>query len=701
MGWPCSPRWSCRCCGASWAAERGGPPSLLLGGPGRRGNTRRGRPGTIGPNPAREHAPQTVRRPQRILSIRVVCGGLLAAVAALALLAVGPGESDGSGRPAAAIAVAAPAAPAVAPVPLSGPVRTAAPITPPAPLPPAPLPGLPGVPDPAGTGSACGLTDLGACVGETITGFFRGIVTAALNPLLGLLSDTLLTTPTPDSLPALGGLWDGSWQILLTCYGLLVTVAGILVMAHETLHSRYSVKEIAPRVVVGFLSGAASLPISGQAIGLANAMAQAILGDQLDPRTAGNTLRDVILAAVNENPLFLFMALLLIGMIIGLLVGYVIRVGLTVLLVAGAPIALMFHALPQTEGIAYGWWRAFGGCLAIQVVQSFALVTALKVFLAPGGFTPFGVNRNGLVDMVVALALVWVLYRVPFWVLAGLRRGGGRRSLIASLVRGFLVYRAFGLLTGRGRPPVGTGRGPGTGGPGGGRGGGGPRPRPGPGGAMGAGGGDPYARMRATRGGQYVLPLPGLRRSSPTRPGPAAAFPPPPAGTGTVAGRRGRQLALPLDRDWPENRPVPGRDGQYRLPITVARVPTRRRPATPPAKAMSGRARRGGTQLELPFDPYRGMRPTTSGQYPLPLDVHRTRPAAAQPAESTATARATPAVAGPAATGTTPRSGAGRQLRLPLDLPRRGRRTTPPTATSPPPSSRPDSSSGTSRRSSS
>ena len=134
----------------------------------------------------------------------------------------------------------------------------------------------------------------------------------------------------------------------------------------------------------------------------------------------------MILAAVNENALFIFMAVLLIGMIIGLLVGYVIRVGVTIILIAGAPIALMFHALPQTEGIAYGWWRAFGGCLAIQVAQSLALVTALKVFLAPGGFTPFGTTRNGLVDMVVALALVWVLYRVPFWVLAGIRRGGGR-----------------------------------------------------------------------------------------------------------------------------------------------------------------------------------------------------------------------------------------------------------------------------------
>jgi hypothetical protein len=44
------------------------------------------------------------------------------------------------------------------------------------------------------------------------------VVTAALNPLLGLLSTTLLTTPTPASLPRIGELWTNSWQILLTCY---------------------------------------------------------------------------------------------------------------------------------------------------------------------------------------------------------------------------------------------------------------------------------------------------------------------------------------------------------------------------------------------------------------------------------------------------------------------------------------------------
>ena len=658
---------------------------------------------SLAAHPAHEEADRSPTSPMRwrFRAVRVVCVGVLATAAALTITAAGSDMPDASDGPTVTLAVAAMRAPTTT----ATPVRTPGPTTPPTATPP-PRPGpvsgppvVPGVPDSAGTSPGCGLTDLGACVGETITGFFRGIVTMALNPLIGLLSDTLLTTPTPDSLPALARLWDGSWQILLTSYGLLVTIAGIVVMAHETLHSRYSIKEIAPRIVVGFFSGAVSLPVSGQAIGLANAVAHAILGDQLDPKTAGNTLRDLILAAVNENVLFVFLALILIGMTIGLLVGYVIRVGLTIILVAGAPIALMFHALPQTEGIAYGWWRAFGGCLAIQIAQSLALVTAFKVLLAPGGFTPFGTTRNGLVDMIVALALVWLLYRIPFWVLAAIRPGGGRRSLIGSLVRSYLAYRTFGLLTGRGRPATGAGRGPGGAGGGGGRGGPGPRPRPGPGGGGGrraggrtgpgaaaagaGGGGDPYARVRATTGGQYVLPLPGVRPTPPPRPGPPTTTPPN-AGPASTAGRRGRQLALPLDRDWPENRPRPGRDGQYQLPITVNRVPTPRRPA-PASNVAPGRPRAGGTQLQLPFDPYRGIRPTTTGQYPLPLDVHRTRRPPAPPTTGPPTTGPPPSAATATPSTGTARSGAGRQLRLPLDLPRRSRRATPPPAAPTPP----------------
>jgi hypothetical protein len=547
-----------------------------------------------------------------------------------------------------------------------------------------------GQPDQPGEESDdCGITDIGACITEAINAFFRGIVEAALNPLLDLLSKTLLTTPTPDQLPRIGELWNNSWQILLVSYGLLILVAGVLIMSYGTLQTRHSVKEIAPRVVVGFLAGALSLWLATKAIQIANGLAQAVMGGGVDASTAGTTLRNLVLGSLNGGIWIIFIGIFLAGMLIVLLVTYIVRVALTVVLLAGAPIALMCHALPQTEGIARWWWKAFGGCLAIQVCQSLTLITAMNVFLAPGGFTLFGPTVSGLVNLLVALALMYILFKIPFWVLSSVKGGSGR-SIFGSIVRGFIAYKTFGLL--------------------GGQGGGGRRPRSSSGGGRGGSGGgghgpaDPYANARTASDGQYMLPLTGVRRSRPAaKPKPAPA-PKPKTG-------QDRQLALPLGDDWPENKPVLGRDGQYRLPLDAERVKPTPPPASPGPPGTGGR-RRGGQQLELPFDPYRGNRPTRSGQYPLPLDgVRRTsRPAsplppAAPPVRTRGTQlelpfdpykgnratrsgqyplpldgvrRVPPAKPAPATPPPRPAPPAGQQLRLPLDLPKRARRSSPP-----------------------
>ena len=68
-----------------------------------------------------------------------------------------------------------------------------------------------------------------------------------------------------------------------------------------------------------------------------------------------------------------------------MLLTYIVRVTATILLLAAAPILLMCHALPQLESIAFWWWKAFAGVLAIQVAQSLALVAAMKLFFMPGG----------------------------------------------------------------------------------------------------------------------------------------------------------------------------------------------------------------------------------------------------------------------------------------------------------------------------
>jgi hypothetical protein len=499
-------------------------------------------------------------------------------------------------------------------------------------LPPPPPPIPPGGGQ-AGQGSAneaeCGISALGGCVTNAITAFFRDLVTTALNPLLDLLSTTLLTTPTPQSLPRIGELWTHSWQILLASYVLLILIAGILVMTYETLQTQHSVKEIAPRIVVGFLAGALSLWAASQAIDLANALAQAIMGSGLDATSAGQTLRNLVLGPLNGGIFIILVGLFVAGMLLVLLLTYIVRVALTIVLIAGAPLALMFHALPQTEPIAYWWWKAFGGCLAIQVVQSLALITTLKVFLAPGGFTLFGPTTSGLVNLLVALALFSILTKIPFWVLGSLRVSSGRRSTVGTIARAYLVGTALGWInprhhapstgqrpspqggpSGRGGGP--WGRGPSSGGPRGGGGPSGPHPSGGSGGRgpsggagrgrSGGGGRDP-SRGRPSGGGHgpghrgqaspsgQLWPQPmsnrAVRPAVPGRSVPRTGIP----GfgdRGVPTARSGLQLASSRQPGVHPAVPTPA------APLTPGRVPPRRLPVDLPA------ARRGPTPRPVP-----------------------------------------------------------------------------------------------------
>lgn len=294
----------------------------------------------------------------------------------------------------------------------------------------------------------CDTFDIGCHISHSLNAIVRGLVTAALNPLLTFLSESLLTTPTLDDLPQTGPLWSSSWQLVLAAYTTIVVIGGLLVMTHETLQTRYAAKEILPRLVAGFLVSFLSLFVVDKLITLANGLSAALLSSGLDADSAGSALRDMVTGALSGGGLFLLlMGLALAVMLVVLLVTYVLRVAITVVLVIAAPLLLMGHALPATEDLARWWWRAITGVLAIQVAQSLVLLVALKVFFAPSGWTPFGPRPSGMVNLLVALALITILVKIPFWILKATQINRGR-SFAGSLARGYLTYKTFGLLRG-------------------------------------------------------------------------------------------------------------------------------------------------------------------------------------------------------------------------------------------------------------
>ncbi len=323
------------------------------------------------------------------------------------------------------------------------PTTTTAP-TPPATAPPTTSPsggdGTDRLPFPFGNGP--GFPDIAGRVRDAVNGWFRDLVASSLGPLLDMVARTVLATP---DLAAAGSrvreLWWVSAGIANTAFVLLVTAGGVLVMTHETLQTSYGVKEVAPRLVVAFLAANLSLVVTGQVIPLANALARALLGTGADPAHVQATLRTLALAPLDTSSgLLILVALVVAVMALALVATYVIRVALLLVLVAGAPLALACHALPKADGLAYLWWRAFAGCLGIQLGQALVLATAVRVFFQADRAHVLGLQGSAhLVDLIVVGCLLWMLLRIPVW--ASRLVFGRQGSTLVRLAKSYFIYR--------------------------------------------------------------------------------------------------------------------------------------------------------------------------------------------------------------------------------------------------------------------
>jgi len=278
--------------------------------------------------------------------------------------------------------------------------------------------------------AGCGLLDVGCHVTSAINGWFTSVVKSALAPILQLLGHSVLATPQVTGPGRVADLWGAAAAIANTVVVLLVLAGGAVVMGHETVQTRYAAKDIAPRVVLAVIAANASLPVAGMAIALANSLSAALLGPGVQVGTATGALTALVGGSVASGGIVLVLMGLVVAVLgLVLLAVYVIRVALLVLLITGAPLALVCHALPYTDGVARLWWRAVAGLLAVQVAQTLVLITALRVFFAAGGHGALGLaSSGGLVDLLVVICLLYVLVRIPSWVSRAVFAGTGHSA---------------------------------------------------------------------------------------------------------------------------------------------------------------------------------------------------------------------------------------------------------------------------------
>ncbi|MFI0352838.1 hypothetical protein [Actinomadura sp. 9N407] len=426
--------------------------------------------------------------------------------------------------------------------------------------------------------------------------WLQELIEAAARPVFNMLGSTVLGTPELKSqdMARARQLWGVSQTIANTCFVLVVSAAGILIMAGQSLPGELTPRQLLPRVVLAFLAANLSLTFLGYGVSLANGLAQAFLDggpEKINARVLADTLVGSVLTSVATGGAFLpLVALVVIGLAVCVAFIYVARLAITMVLVAIAPLALMFHALPMTDGLARFWWRGISGILAIQVCQALVLVTAVQLLFTEtkdtsGDFA--GVpTKNDLTDLLLAICLLWVLIRIPAWVARTIWRPAQPRML-GQMAKTFLIYRGVGALMSKvGRSSALRS---------------GADQRPGRGRAV------PIGTRERKRRRPAPLPTNPRSPSAPQGPSPSGG----PETTPTPGGRP-VQLTLPIPHDSETKPTAKKRPVQLALPIPAPRVAPR--PAPPPLPTRpSVRSR----QLMFPGMP---KRPVPHRQMALRLD---------------------------------------------------------------------------------
>ncbi len=97
--------------------------------------------------------------------------------------------------------------------------------------------------------------------------------------------------------------------------------------------------------------------VATAAISFANALADTVAGEGVDSGSAADALTELAVTGPQSRGVLVLLQLALAVMLLVLLISNVVRVTITILLVVGAPLALMCHGLPGVEGAAR-WWVA-------------------------------------------------------------------------------------------------------------------------------------------------------------------------------------------------------------------------------------------------------------------------------------------------------------------------------------------------------
>ncbi|MGC5054672.1 conjugal transfer protein TrbL family protein [Micromonospora sp. DT48] len=295
---------------------------------------------------------------------------------------------------------------------------------------------------------------------DTVMRWVAAAILACFDAVLGAIARFLLITPDVTGLPQVQALTGRATWIVDTVFVLAFVTAGILVMVSGgDERSRYTIKDLAPRLVVGFVSAHFSQLLCGMAIDVANGLTEALSEPGHSPDGAFTAVNTHVHAAAEEGsglPALLFVVIALLITVLLAMTAFSLIVRLTTLLVltAAAPLALACHALPQTDGLARLWWRGYTGCLATPVLQALMLQAGQWMLLDPRHMLPalgLPAEPGPVLNLFVVMVLLWYTVKIPGLVGRYVSQSGRNTSFLGAVVRVVVVQQLSRAVPGLGR----------------------------------------------------------------------------------------------------------------------------------------------------------------------------------------------------------------------------------------------------------
>jgi len=263
-----------------------------------------------------------------------------------------------------------------------------------------------------------GIRDPLGTILQMLTGVLSHFIATARADLDSELSRYLFSTVDPTA-PGIRQLTaNPAVARLNSCLALAADVLVALVFLYasmrsifdRSIHSRYELMAVVPRVMAAVVMVHGSIYFIQMAIDLNNAIGNLTqsLGGPLTtdtlPWSASMSSATVSVIQASQD---LFHALFCLGVVIAvviLVVSYVIRIAMLDILIVLAPLAALCSVLPDTRRYAHTWLRLFMVAVFMQAVQLIILRVATAVGFGAGG---------GIAESLFALAILWIVLKVP------------------------------------------------------------------------------------------------------------------------------------------------------------------------------------------------------------------------------------------------------------------------------------------------